>query len=56
MATVLARQIADGGISRDDEKATLDFINDKRGDGLDLQAKRRPLTVSEALPVLKAFC
>ncbi|MEM7778444.1 MAG: hypothetical protein AAF732_22930 [Pseudomonadota bacterium] len=54
ISTVLARQMAGGGIARDDEPAALAFIDDKRCDGLGLDdTSRRPLKISEVLPILR---
>ncbi|MEZ5840747.1 MAG: hypothetical protein R3D02_10105 [Hyphomicrobiales bacterium] len=58
IATVLARQLAEGGIARDDRKAQIDFIEDKRCDGLGVYERYsertpKPMKASEIIPILQ---
>ncbi len=51
-STVLARQLAEGGIARDDRETQIEFIEDKRCDGLGLLDRKKPLKASEVIPIL----
>jgi hypothetical protein len=52
-ATVLARQLAGGGIAPEDKAAQRAFVDDKRCDGLGMWDRKRPLKVSEVIPILQ---
>ncbi|WP_117395116.1 hypothetical protein [Maritalea myrionectae] len=57
-ATALVRQFAEGASALDDGQAQLDFIEDKRCDGLELVRRGRgrvhqPLKVSEVMPIFE---
>ena len=58
IATVLARQLAEGSIAREDKKAQTEFIEDKRCDGLGTYERYsprtpKPLKASEIIPIIR---